>query len=96
MDSQLVIRQMTGQYRVKSPDMLALHEDCIGRIWNRRTKISCSVNTQVGEERAFKIEKTNDPKNIVIIGAGPSGLEAARVAASHRRSYPPTACPVFV
>ena len=27
MDSQLVIRQMTGQYRVKSPDMLALHED---------------------------------------------------------------------
>ena len=27
MDSQLVIRQITGQYRVKSPDMLALHED---------------------------------------------------------------------
>ena len=27
MDSQLVIRQMTGQYRVKSPDMLAHHED---------------------------------------------------------------------
>ena len=27
MDSQLVIRQMTGQYRVKSQDMLALHED---------------------------------------------------------------------
>ena len=27
MDSQLVIRQMTGQYRVKSPDMLALYED---------------------------------------------------------------------
>ena len=27
MDSQLVLRQMTGQYRVKSPDMLALHED---------------------------------------------------------------------
>ena len=27
MDSQLVIRQMTGQYRVKSPDMPALHED---------------------------------------------------------------------
>ncbi len=27
MDSQLVIRQMTGQYKVKSPDMLALYED---------------------------------------------------------------------
>ena len=31
MDSQLVIRQMTGQYRVKSPDMLALHEDAKNR-----------------------------------------------------------------
>lgn len=27
MDSQLVIRQMTGQYKVKSPDMMALHDD---------------------------------------------------------------------
>ena len=27
MDSQLVIRQMTGEYRVKNPDMAALHSD---------------------------------------------------------------------
>ena len=27
MDSQLVIRQMTGEYRVKNPDMAALHAD---------------------------------------------------------------------
>lgn len=60
---------------------LRCNEDCIGRIWNRRTKFSCSVNTRVGEERVFKIEKTQNPKNVVIIGAGPAGLEAARVAA---------------
>lgn len=29
MDSQLVIRQMTGEYKVKSPDMRALHEDAV-------------------------------------------------------------------
>lgn len=29
MDSQLVIRQMTGEYKVKSPDMKALHEDAV-------------------------------------------------------------------
>lgn len=29
MDSQLVIRQMTGQYKVKSPDMKALHDDAV-------------------------------------------------------------------
>ncbi len=27
MDSQLVIRQMTGEYRVKNPDMAVLHAD---------------------------------------------------------------------
>lgn len=27
MDSQLVIRQMTGEYRVKNPDMAVLHSD---------------------------------------------------------------------
>ena len=29
MDSQLVIRQMNGQYKVKSPDMKVLHEDAV-------------------------------------------------------------------
>lgn len=29
MDSQLVIRQMTGQYKVKSPDMKVLHDDAV-------------------------------------------------------------------
>lgn len=60
---------------------LRCNEDCIGRIWNRRTKLACSVNTQAGEERAFKIQKTENPQNVVIVGAGPAGLEAARVAA---------------
>lgn len=29
MDSQLVIRQMRGEYRVKSPDMKALHDNAV-------------------------------------------------------------------
>lgn len=29
MDSQLVIRQMTGEYKVKSKDMLELHNDAV-------------------------------------------------------------------
>lgn len=29
MDSQLVIRQMRGEYRVRSPDMKALHDDAV-------------------------------------------------------------------
>ena len=29
MDSQLVIRQMNGQYKVKYPDMKVLHDDAV-------------------------------------------------------------------
>ncbi|MBM4761075.1 NAD(P)-binding protein [Bacillus sp. B15-48] len=60
---------------------LLCNEECIGRVFNRTTQISCTVNAQVCMESYFKIEKTTTPQNIVIIGGGPGGLEAARVAA---------------
>lgn len=60
---------------------LLCNEECIGRIFNRLTQLSCTVNAQACMEKYFKIEKTEDPQNIVIIGAGPGGLESARVAA---------------
>lgn len=42
--------------------------------------VSCSVNTAAGDERFFAITKTEYPKNVAIVGGGPGGLEAARVA----------------
>lgn len=33
------------------------------------------------EERRFRIVKTEEPKKVVVIGGGPGGMEAARVAA---------------
>ncbi len=79
-DPELPRKLLEGRREDVRP-CLRCNEDCIGRIWNRRTRLSCSVNTRVGEEEHFKIEKTQDPKNIVVVGAGPAGLEAARVAA---------------
>ena len=60
---------------------LLCNEECIGRVLSRHTQISCTVNPQVCMEKYFQIEKTSLPQNIVVIGAGPGGLEAARVAA---------------
>lgn len=60
---------------------LICNEECIGRIFSRLTQLSCTVNVQVCMEKYMQITKTESPKNIVVIGAGPGGLEAARVAA---------------
>ncbi len=60
---------------------LRCNEECIGRMRRRGTKISCSVNIRVLQEKRFKIEKAEEPHKVAVIGAGPAGLEAARVAA---------------
>lgn len=60
---------------------LRCNEYCIGRIWDKHTKLSCAVNPQAMEEVRFAIKKTENPKNVVVIGGGPGGMEAARVAA---------------
>lgn len=57
------------------------NEECVGRIVGRLTKMSCAVNPRVCDEKRFTIEKTSSPKNVVIIGGGIAGMEAARVAA---------------
>lgn len=44
--------------------------------------IRCSVNPVVGFEQEYsQLTKTRDPKNVLIVGGGPAGMEAARVAA---------------
>lgn len=60
---------------------LRCNEYCIGRIWNNHTKLSCAVNPQAMEEVRFELKRTASPKDVVVVGAGPAGMEAARVAA---------------
>ncbi len=60
---------------------LICNEECIGRIFKRLAQISCTVNIQACMEGAMEITKLPEKKKVVVIGAGPGGLEAARVAA---------------
>ncbi|EFK05285.1 putative NADH oxidase [delta proteobacterium NaphS2] len=56
------------------------NEGCIGAVLKLQT-VSCQVNTRVGKEREYKIEPAAKPKKVLVIGGGPGGMEAARVAA---------------
>lgn len=42
---------------------------------------ACTVNAELGKERDYAIQRVNAPKRVLIVGGGPAGLEAARVAA---------------
>lgn len=43
--------------------------------------VACRVNAAMGKEREYEIVATKAKKKVMIIGGGPAGMEAARVAA---------------
>ena len=60
---------------------------CNQMCWGRRSRdywISCLINPSAGREFEWggdRFEKACTPKSVLVVGAGPAGLEAARVAA---------------
>jgi 2,4-dienoyl-CoA reductase (NADPH2) len=56
-------------------------ENCIDSL-EQRFSVDCAVNPQTGKERELAVGPTRRRKRVVVIGGGPAGMEAARVAAS--------------
>jgi 2,4-dienoyl-CoA reductase-like NADH-dependent reductase (Old Yellow Enzyme family)/thioredoxin reductase len=60
---------------------------CNQMCWGRRSRdfwISCLINPSAGREFEWggdRFEKVENPKKILVVGSGPAGMEAARVAA---------------
>lgn len=65
---------------------------CNQMCWGRRSRdywISCLINPSVGREHEWggdRFTKSDAPKKVLVVGSGPSGLEAARVAAERGHS----------
>jgi 2,4-dienoyl-CoA reductase-like NADH-dependent reductase (Old Yellow Enzyme family)/thioredoxin reductase len=47
----------------------------------KNVPVLCLVNTRTGREREYAIRPTGRPERIIVVGAGPAGLEAARLLA---------------
>ncbi|MCS6803149.1 MAG: FAD-dependent oxidoreductase [Chloroflexota bacterium] len=55
---------------------------CIGQL-AKMVPITCMMNPTVGKEREWPVDppKTAAPRRVLVVGGGPAGLEAARLAA---------------
>ena len=60
---------------------IACNQGCIDRLF-LNLDIGCLVNATVGNELDYDTDKAKVKKKVVVVGSGPAGLEAARVAAS--------------
>ncbi|WP_221177008.1 FAD-dependent oxidoreductase [Nocardioides pocheonensis] len=55
-------------------------ENCIDAL-EHRFSVDCAVNPLTGRERELAVGPTRRRKRVVVVGGGPAGMEAARVAA---------------
>lgn len=53
---------------------------CVGRIFLNE-HVVCTVNPATGREAEFEIAAAKQPRRVLVVGGGPAGMEAARIAA---------------
>ena len=81
-DPELVNKSRARQEDRVRP-CIACNQGCLGQLM-ARTGVGCAVNAAAGFERKLgddKLVSTKTVKTVLVIGGGPAGMEAARVAA---------------
>lgn len=81
-DPDIVAKSASG-YPERVRPCIACNQGCIGRVATFG-RLGCVVNTAAGDEGKLAeklIERTPAPLTALIVGGGPGGMEAARIAA---------------
>jgi 2,4-dienoyl-CoA reductase-like NADH-dependent reductase (Old Yellow Enzyme family)/NADPH-dependent 2,4-dienoyl-CoA reductase/sulfur reductase-like enzyme len=68
----------TKEDRVKEIRRCIRCNECVGRL-RSGCRISCTVNPVVGKEPYSELSPVRKPKKVLVAGAGPAGMEAARI-----------------
>ncbi|MEQ8485447.1 MAG: FAD-dependent oxidoreductase [Pseudomonadales bacterium] len=82
-DPDLVAKTRRGDAGRVRP-CIACNQGCVGQLLGPERKIGCAVNAAAGFETSLgddRLEPARAPKRVLVVGGGPAGLEAARVAA---------------
>jgi 2,4-dienoyl-CoA reductase-like NADH-dependent reductase (Old Yellow Enzyme family)/thioredoxin reductase len=86
-DPNLVRKTLEGSVEDVRP-CIACNQACVGNI-NRGglsglIAMGCAVNPTTGKEASLRddeVERATSPRNVLVVGGGPAGMEAARLAA---------------
>lgn len=82
-DPDLVNKSRAGLVDRVRP-CIACNQGCLGGLMERVNGVGCAVNAAAGFEETLgddKLVRVAQSKNVLVIGGGPAGMEAARVAA---------------
>jgi 2-enoate reductase len=78
-DPQWPDKVKSGQHLDIRP-CVGCYDGCFASYYKYRN-ISCALNPASGRERAYRLEPVSKSLNVLVIGGGVAGMEAARVAA---------------
>lgn len=81
-DPDLVRKTREGRGAEVRP-CIGCNQGCIARTSGIDLRLGCTVNPAIGRERSHddaELGVARNPRRVVVVGGGPAGLEAARVA----------------
>lgn len=82
-DPDLVNKSLAGNAEQVRP-CIGCNQACVAQVSTEHGHLECTVNPGNGHELYrgdALLTPATDPKNVLVVGGGPAGLEAARVAA---------------